>query len=211
MGGFVNERFPSYLPQHSPTFSMIWALMLHDYAFWRNDPAFVKARAIGLRSMLEQFEPYLNQSGLLQDLPGWPFMDWVAAVVGRQRPRRRQRAFPPSTTCSTSMRSRNRSRWRRALGEPLLAQRLREKAAHTAAAVRAQFWDESRGLMSDNLAHDQFSEHAQCLALLTDTFSGAQAQRCFQQLLAVPDLKRTTIYFSFYLLEDLAEIRPAAI
>ena len=88
-----------------------------------------------------------------------------------------------------------------ALGEPLLAQRLREKAAHTAAAVRAQFWDESRGLMSDNLAHDQFSEHAQCLALLTDTLSGAQAQRCFQQLLAVPDLKRTTIYFSFYLLE----------
>jgi len=26
--GFVNERFPAYLPQHSPTFSMIWALML---------------------------------------------------------------------------------------------------------------------------------------------------------------------------------------
>ena len=40
--GFVNERFPAYLPQHSPTFSMIWALMLSDYAIWHNDPAFVQ-------------------------------------------------------------------------------------------------------------------------------------------------------------------------
>ena len=60
--GFVNERFPAFLPQQSPTFSLIWALMLNDYTFWRNDSAFVKARVIGLRSMLEHFEPYLNQA-----------------------------------------------------------------------------------------------------------------------------------------------------
>ncbi len=76
-----------------------------------------------------------------------------------------------------------------------------EKAARTAAAVRAKFWDESRGLMADNLAHTEFSEHGQCLALLTDTLTGDQAQRCFEQLLTAPDLKRTTIYFSFYLME----------
>ena len=56
---------------------MIWALILNDYMRWHNDPAFVKARAIGLRSMLEHFEPYLNADGLLTDLPGWSFMDWV--------------------------------------------------------------------------------------------------------------------------------------
>ncbi|HWI56909.1 MAG TPA: alpha-L-rhamnosidase C-terminal domain-containing protein, partial [Bacillota bacterium] len=88
-----------------------------------------------------------------------------------------------------------------ALGEPLLAQRLRAKAARTAAAVRAKFWDQSRGLMADNLAHTEFSEHGQCLALLTDTLTGKQAKRCFDQLLTAPDLKRATIYFSFYLLE----------
>jgi hypothetical protein len=55
--------------------------------------------------------------------------------------------------------------------------------------------------MADNAAHTEFSEHAQCLALLSDTLTGDQAKRCFEQLLTVPDLKRTTIYFSFYLLE----------
>ena len=71
----------------------------------------------------------------------------------------------------------------------------------TAQAVKPKFWDEGRGLIADNLAHTEFSEHGQCLALLTDTLTGDQAKRCFEQLLTAPDLKRTTIYFSFYLLE----------
>jgi len=198
--GFVNERYPAYLPQNSPTYSLIWALMLNDYVFWRNDPAFVKARVIGLRSMLEQFEPYVNQDGLLENLPGWPFMDWV--------PQWSNGDAPDGATGVSSVNNllyvyalQKSAQVEDCLGEPLLAQRLREKAARTAAAVRARFWDESRGLMADNLAHTEFSEHGQCLALLTDTLTGNPAQRCFGQLLTAPDLKRTTIYFSFYLME----------
>lgn len=198
--GFVNERYPAFLPQHSPTFSMIWALMLNDYTFWRNDPAFVKARAIGLRAMLEQFEPYLNSDGLLEALPGWSFMDWVpqwsvgnapdgAKGVSALNNLLYVYALQKSATVEDS------------LGEPLLAQRLREKAVRTAAATKAKFWDESRGLIADNLAHTEFSEHGQCLALLSDTLTGEQAHRCFDQLLTAPDLKRATIYFSFYLME----------
>ena len=198
--GFVNERFPAYLPQQSPTFSMIWALMLRDYAYWHNDSAFVKARAIGLRSMLEHFEPYLNQDHLLENLPGWPFMDWV--------PQWKTGNAPDGTGGISALNNllyvyalQSSAEVEDSLNEPLLAQRLREKAARTAQAVRTKFWDEARGLMADNLAHDQFSEHGQCLALLTDTLAGNQAKRCFDQLLTASDLKRTTIYFSFYLME----------
>ena len=198
--GFVNERYPSFLAQHSPTFSLIWALMLNDYAFWRNDPEFVRARAIGLRSMLEHFEPYVNGDGLLENLPGWPFMDWVSqwktgnapdAVNGVSALNNLLYVYALQKSAAVED----------SLGEALLAQRLRAKSARIAAAVRAKFWDESRGLMADNLAHTEFSEHGQCLALLSDTLTGDQAQRCFGQLLTAPDLKRTTIYFSFYLME----------
>ena len=199
--GFVNERYPAYEPQHSPTFSLIWALMLHDYAFWHNDPAFVKARAIGLRSMLEHFEPYVNNDGLLEKLPGWPFMDWVPgwhigdAPEGRGLSAVNNLLYIYALQKSADVED--------GLGEPLLAARLRIKAAHAADAVKAKFWDESRGLIADTITHKEFSEHAQCLALLSDTLTGDQAKRCFEQLLAAPDLKRTTIYFSFYLLETM--------
>jgi hypothetical protein len=198
--GFVNERYPSYIPQHSTTFSMIWALMLSDYAWWHNDPEFVKARAIGLRSMLEHFEPYLNQDGLLEDLPGWSFMDWVPQWQDGIAPDGAHGVSALNNLLYIYALQRS-AMVEASLGEPLLEKRLRDQAARTAAAVRAKFWDESRGLIADNLAHDQFSEHAQCLALLTDTLSGKPAQRCFNQLLSAPDLKRTTIYFSFYLME----------
>ena len=198
--GFVNERYPAYLPQQSPTFSLIWALMLNDYAFWRNDAGFVKARVIGLRSMLEHFEPYRNNDGLLENLPGWPFMDWV--------PQWHNGDAPDGAAGVSSLNNllyvyalQKSAQVEDYLGEPLLAQRLRAKAERTAGAVRAKFWDETRGLMADNLAHTEFSEHGQCLALLTDTLTGEQAKRCFEQLLTAPDLKRATIYFSFYLLE----------
>lgn len=198
--GFVNERFPAFSPQHSPTFSMIWALMLHDYAMWRNDPEFVRARAIGLRSMLEHFEPYVNTAGLLEKLPGWPFMDWVPEwEVGNA---------PDGVKGISGLNNllyvyalQKSAEVEDSLGEPLLAQRLRAKAQRTAGAVRERFWVEDRGLMADNLAHTEFSEHSQCLALLTETLEGDQARRCFETLLSAPDLKRTTIYFSFYLLE----------
>ncbi|MEI8288965.1 MAG: alpha-L-rhamnosidase C-terminal domain-containing protein [Verrucomicrobiota bacterium] len=198
--GFVNERYPSFLAQHSPTFSLIWAIMLNDYAFWRNDPEFVRARAIGLRSMLEHFEPYVNGDGLLENLPGWPFMDWV--------PQWKTGNAPDAVNGVSALNNllyvyalQKSAAVEDSLGEPLLAQRLRAKSARTAAAVRAKFWDESRGLLADNLAHTEFSEHGQCLALLSDTLTGDPARRCFGQLLAAPDLKRTTIYFSFYLME----------
>lgn len=198
--GFVNERYPAFLPQNSPTFSMIWALMLRDYTYWRNDPAFVKARAVGLRSMLEEFDPYLNEDGLLANLPGWPFMDWVPEW---------RAGDPPDAVGGISAdvnllyvyALQAAAQVEDSLDEPLLAQRLRQRAARTAAAVRDKFWDQTRGLIADNLAHDQFSEHAQCLALLTDTLTGPEATRCLEQLLTAPDLKRTTIYFSFYLME----------
>jgi hypothetical protein len=198
--GFVNERYPSYLPQNSPTFSLIWALMLNDYACWRNDPSFVKARAIGLRSMLEHFDPYVNQDGLLENLPGWSFIDWVPEWMNGDAPDGASGVSSVNNLLYVYALQKSAA-VEDYLGEPLLAQRLRAKAARTAAAVRAKFWDESRGLMADNLAHTEFSEHAQCLALLSDTLAGDQAQRCFAQLLAAPDLKRTTIYFSFYLME----------
>jgi hypothetical protein len=198
--GFVNERFPAYLPQHSPTFSLIWSFMLHDYSLWHNDPEFVKARAIGLRSMLEHFEPYLNQDGLLENLPGWPFMDWVPQWAVGNAPDGVKGVSALNNLIYVYALQKSAA-VEDSLGEPLLAQRLRQKASRAAASLRAKFWDDSRGLIADNLAHTEFSEHAQCLALLTDTLEGAQAQRCFEQLQKAPDLKRATIYFSFYLLE----------
>ena len=203
--GFVHERFPAHEPQLSTTFSMIWVLMLRDYAWWRGDLTWVRDRAVGMRAMLELFEHYRNPDGLLENLPGWSFVDWVPAWKVGYAPDGRfgvsainNLLFVLALQAAADIEE--------ALGESALAERWRRRAGWTAAAIRSRFWDEARGMIADDLARSSFSEHAQCLALLADLLPRAEAQRTFAQLLNAPDLHRTTIYFSHYLFETFQKM-----
>jgi len=206
--GFVNERYPSRDIQHCSPFALIWPLMLRDYAYWRNDLEWVRDRMIGLRAMFEQFQPYRNEDGLLEALPGWPFLDWVPEW---------KLGIPPDAAEGVSgplnlfyiLSLQAAADLERILGEPLLARRNYEQARDVARAAVGRFWDERRGLMSDNLAHTEFSEHSQCLALLTGAIAGGRAQRALRGLLTAPDLKRASCYFRFYLFEVLRRMGRA--
>ncbi len=200
--GFVNERYPCREPQHSPTFSMIWAMTLRDYAWWRNDPAFVADRMIGLRSMLEHFEPYRNADGLLEGLPGWSFMDWVQQWDTGYAPEGRfglssvnNLLYVLSLQAAADLET--------LAGESLLAKRHARRAKQVGKAVLAQFWDAKRGLIANETSRETFSEHAQALALLGGVVTGARARRVLKGLLAGDDLHRASYYFSFYLFEAL--------
>ncbi|BCX03523.1 MAG: hypothetical protein KatS3mg053_1461 [Candidatus Roseilinea sp.] len=89
------------------------------------------------------------------------------------------------------------------LGERAMAARWRNLAKRIAQAACTAFWYESRGLMADTLAHDCFSEHTQCMAVLSGLIDARQRRRIAHGLLHDPDLARCTIYFSFYLFEAL--------
>lgn len=200
--GFVNERYPSREPQHSATFSLIWALMLRDYAWWRDDPAFVAARLIGLRSMLEHFTPYRDADGLLTALPGWSFIDWV---------REWEMGCPPPGRTGTSsiinlfyvLALQAAAELETVAGEPLLARRHSQLARRVGRAVVAKFWDRRRGLLANEPEHMTFSEHAQSLALLAGVVTGPRAASLLHGLRTDADLHRASYYFSFYLFEAL--------
>jgi hypothetical protein len=82
-----------------------------------------------------------------------------------------------------------------------MAQYWRSRASRTAQAIVDKFWSEERGMIADTAAKNVFSEHAQCLALLTGILSKDREARAFQGLLEAKDLARTTVYFSHYLFE----------
>lgn len=201
LNGLVLARHPSWPSQLISPFSMIWILMVRDFAWWRTAPEFVRARLTGVRSMLEEFKALQGDRALLTGLPGWPFMDWVPGWTNGNAP------DGAGTSGSINLLFLNAlvaaAELETAFGEPHLAAANRAWAGRLAAAIRTQFWDAERGLFADDLAHAQWSEHAQCLALLSGQFPVDEAL-CFERLLTAPDLARTTVYFSFYLLETLA-------
>ncbi len=139
---------------------------------------------------------------LLPPLPGWSFMDWVEGLSRVNSPGSGEGVsgvvnllFLNALNAAAELEAE--------FGEPHLADYNRAWAESLAAEVDATFWDEERGLFAEDPGHTQYSEHSQCLALLSGHFGHREA-KCFEALISAPDLLRTTVYFSFYLLETFA-------
>lgn len=200
--GFVAERYPSTPLQVSLTFSMLWVAVLRDFAWWRDDPLWVRERLVGMRNMLENVRHLLNQEGLLEALPGWSFIDWVPDwEYGMPVGARTGISSPVNLFFVLALKY--AADLERAFGDPILAERNERLAQTLSESLISLFWDDERGLLADDVDHLSFSEHAQCLALLADALDSQRAEICLHKLLSDAELHQTTVYFSFYLFEVL--------
>ncbi len=200
--GFVGMNFPTRGTQESATYTMIWPYMFRDYALWHDDIAWLRARLPGLRNVLDGLAAYEDDRGLVENLSGWSFMDWVPAWP---------HGIAPHGDVGQGVSALNNLQYLHALqsaadtesamGEAPMAARWRDKANRLAAAIVDAFWSEERGLVADTEDKDCFSEHAQCFALLCDILPDRLRERAWHGLLHDTDLARCTVYFSHYLFE----------
>ncbi len=204
--GLIAMNFPTRGTQESATYTLCWLLMFRDYMANHADAAWLKARLPGMNHTLMGLAAYEGQDGLLCNLPGWSFMDWVPAWRaeasgpgvapdgGGPRPNALNNLFYLYAI-------RGAAEVEDAMGERELAAYWRAKAEKLRPAIVLAFWDDARGMVADTLDKDLFSEHAQCLAILSDALSPEQRERAFKGLVEAPDLSRTTVYFSHYLFD----------
>jgi alpha-L-rhamnosidase len=204
-GGFADltqSRYPSRVRQIIAPFSLWWIGMVHDFAMWRDEPQLVRALLPGVRGVIDYFVARLNVRGLLQAPNGWNFTDWVPAWP---------HGIPPQGDVGVSGILNWQLVWALSQvaeledgqGEPEMAIRARRLAAQLASSTRNAFWDEGRGLYADDLEKQHFSEHAQCLAILSGQLDERERELVTQGLLHDKVLARTTIYFTHYLFETL--------
>jgi alpha-L-rhamnosidase len=198
--GLTQARYPGRDVQVIPPFALWWVGMVYDYALWRGDRAFVAGMLPGVRAVLDGFLTHVQANNLLAAPNGWNFTDWIADwPLG----------VPPDGFSGfsgvlnwhlvyTLGLAARLEEW---VGESPCAERWQGWRDEIAAAAAAAFWDETRGLLADDQAHAHFSEHTQCLALLSGALPGELYARTARNLLADAGLTRTTIYFNHYLFE----------
>jgi len=75
--GLTQSRFPSRLRQIIPTFSLLWVSMLRHHAWWRGEPELIRSLLPGARAVIDAHLQHVNGDGLLENLRGWNFLDWV--------------------------------------------------------------------------------------------------------------------------------------
>jgi alpha-L-rhamnosidase len=198
--GWTQSRTPSRMLQVIPPFSWWWVGMVHDLAMWRDRPAEVARSMNGVRAVMETAYQQIGRDGLYQPTTGWNFVDWVPGWNAGMPPNNSNGPLAPlhfhvAYTAGLA------AELETIAGEPLLAQRHREKRDQLNAAGRFSFLDPKLNLFADDREHQHHSEHAQCLALLAGAVE-ANEREAFASALAGPNnLARTTIYFSHYLFE----------
>ena len=199
--GLVPMAVPSRNRQESATYSLSWAMMAGDYALWHGADDFLRARLPGLRHTLDGIALYENADGLLENLPGWSFVDWAPewGEFGNAPDGRTGLSAVNNLLYVHALQSAAKAE--AAAGDAAMAARWRRRARAVGAAILARFWDNRRGLVADTAAKNLFSEHAQCLALLAGVLPACRAKRTFRGLIEAPDLARCTVYFTHYLFE----------
>lgn len=210
LSGLTQSRYPSKVRQVIPPFSLWWIGMVHDFAMYRGDLALVRAVLPTVRSVIDAYLSYRNSDGLVQAPPGWNFMDWVPGkdsgwVSG----------IPPggmdgvngSINMLFALALTYAAKLEEGCGEPEMASRALRLAGEQFSRTCTTFWDEGRGLYAEDLDKTRFSEHSQCLAILSGLDTPARVERMAEGLLNAPDLARTTIYFTHYLFETYRLLR----
>ena len=199
--GLVPMNYPCRSMQDSSTYSLCWVMMLGDYVRWQGADSWLKARLPGMRHTLSMLLGCANEDGLLEDLPGWSFQDWASGWPRMGVAPDGLRGLSAVNNLLAVHALGFAADVEEAAGEPEMAAYWRLRKKKLAEKTLSRFWNEKRGLVADTVAGDRFSEHAQCLALLSDILPPERERRVLAGLLADSDLVRTTVYFSHYLFD----------
>ena len=202
--GSIPMNWPSNHDQHSATWTLCWVMSVGDQALWRDDADWLKARLPGLEHTMLGMGRHENARGLLQDVPGWNYLDWVLDW-------RNESFAPPGAGYGRgessvlnllylyAMRATERSL--AACGDEARAAFWRAKAAKLSETLQAVFWDEARGCLADTPAKDRFSEHAQALGIVTDCLAGDRAKRAFAAMERGEGLAQASSFCLHYVFE----------
>ena len=200
--GLTASRYPSHEQQLIPTYSLFWVSMVHDYWMHRDDPAFVRSFLTPIRSVLEWYEPRIDDTGLVGPTPWWNFVDWTfdtgvppGAEEGHSTIVSLQLAYALDHAADLAAH----------FGRPDAARHYRSRSTDLKTAVREQAWDAERGLLADTPEKAHFSQHANILGVLTDLFSTERETAVMERVLADTSLTPATYYFRFYLHRAMTE------
>lgn len=209
--GITQSRFPSNQPQIIPTFSLVWVTMVSDYWMLNDDSDFVKSMIPGMQETLNWFKNRIDSNGMLGPVEWWDFVDWTyskgwdngnppAAHTGNSSILSLQYVYTLEKAAAIFD----------AYNMHDMAVEYRNLADKIKKAVFDKCFDSNKGLIADSPEKNTFSQHANVLAILTNTFpERIDKAKIVSALLNDKDLAQCTLYFKFYLFEALEKAGQA--
>jgi len=203
--GLVAARFPSRSAQLICTFSMVWVWLVRDFLLWKGEPKFSRALLPGVRYSMDRFSLWEGEDGLLVDVPGWPFVDWVDEWQAG-RPESAVSGVSALVNLFYLYALQAAEECEQLLGRAPLGQVYASKAESLRKAIRERFWCDSTSAIKDDDSGQQWSMQAQVLGTLTGVLSSSEGASAMQLAKGEERFSRASYMFRHYYFEALAHL-----
>ncbi len=200
--GLTQSRYPSYIVQVIPTYSLIWIDMIHDYHLFKNDDAFVKRFTLGMRTVLDWWTSKVDKKGMPTRMEWWNFTDWSPGFQNGI-PDGADDGYSASIALQFIHTLQNAVQIYKDLGMQEEAKKYDHLQEKITKSVMANCYVSSKGLIAETPDKKNFSQHTNIMAILTNTIPEKDQKVVMQKILEDKDLIQTTIYYKFYLFNAL--------
>lgn len=193
--GLIQGRAPSNPKQVISTFSLYYIFMILEYYQRTGDLSVLKAYRADVDSILEYYDGKIGDSGLVEKLGYWDFIDWQENwqdTAGRPAAVKEG----PSTIINLmyGLALQKGAEIAGITGRKGLAEEYLGRQAKIVQRVQELCWDEERGLYREGPSYQEFSQHAQSWAVLNGMVKGEKARKLMTKTFIEPDVLRC--YFS---------------
>lgn len=202
--GLLQSRYPCARTQVIPAFSFHWIFMLEDYLIQSQDIDTVRFYLPTMDAVLAYFDRHVNENNLMEKAGFWDFCDWVPEW-SEDRGTPTAVKYGPSVVHNLTyvLALQTAARLAQAAKRACLASEYLERATKIRNAVKEFCWDPEKGLLKEGPAFEQYSQHAQALAVLTGMFQGEEAANLMDRALDTAGILACTFPWHFYLFRAL--------
>lgn len=202
--GILQSRSPCSEPQVIPAFSLYWIFMIEDYYWQTGDTEVVRRYRPTVDAVLDWFDRRIGPSGLFENTAYWGFADWVKEWE-------RSAGTPPAALEGPSTIHnlfyacglKAAATLMNATGREGVACEYEKRAAEIIAAAEKLCWSEKEGFYREGPGSDEYSQHAQVLAVLSGAAVGDRAKRIMKEALARENIAKCSFSYQFQLFRAL--------
>lgn len=209
--GLLNCSYPCYGPNVIPGFSIYYILMLHDHMMYFGDRELLEEHMPTVERILLFYRRNLDEKGYVKKLGGlnggdrfWSFIDWTRewdATTGVPAAILEGPITMESLLyCLGLCRAADIAEY---LGRGEQARDYRQQAEQVREALRSCCMGR-RGMLTDGPGVEQYSQHVQVFAVLTDTVTPEQGRCSLQETIDNrQDYVQCSVAMAFYLFRAL--------
>ena len=208
--GLLNCSYPNCNTNVIPGFSIYYILMIYDHMMYFGDSMLVAEHMPAIDQVLHYFERHLTKEGYVEKVGGvnmearfWSFIDWAKEWNDTS-------GMPPAglkgpLTMETLLYIyglQHAGHLADFLGRGEEARLYRERAKKAQESVR-RYCVGANGMVQDGPGIDEYSQHCQVFALLTDTIGAEQGKANLLKTMEEPGCAQCTVAMRFYLFRAL--------